>query len=61
MGAVSSLQLLRCFVGNYFVRYRVAFAIVDREVRIIIVGVCGDNHYSSTKVVEVGGGGVGVS
>jgi hypothetical protein len=30
MGAVSCLQLLRGFVGKYFVRDRAAFAIVDR-------------------------------
>ena len=61
LGAVSCLQLLLCFVGDYFVRDPAALAIVDRQIRIIIVRICRDNHYSSTKVVEVVGGGVRVS
>ena len=42
-------------------RDRAAFAIVDRQIPIIIVRICGDDHYSSTKMIEVVGGGVRVS
>lgn len=60
-GAVSRLQLLRCLVGNYFVRDRVAFAIIDRQIPIITVRMCRDDHYSSTKMIEIVSGGVWIS